>query len=234
MAAFYAARARGGVGLIVTGGIAPNERGRPCAGGAKLTTEDEAEQHRTVTDAVHARGRPDRDADPALRALRLPPRPGRAERAPGADQPVHPARTHRRRGRADHRRLRPGRRARAARRLRRRRDHGLRGLSDQRVHRRRAPTTAPTAGAARYENRMRFPVEIVRRVREARRRRLHPHLPAVHARPGPGRLHAGRGRSRSPRRSRRPARPSSTPASAGTRPASRPSPPRCRAARSPG
>ncbi len=40
-------------------------------------------------------------------------------------------------------------RARPAGRLRRRRDHGLRGLSDQRVHRRRGPTSAPTAGAAR-------------------------------------------------------------------------------------
>ncbi|WP_406303936.1 NADPH-dependent 2,4-dienoyl-CoA reductase [Streptomyces sp. NBC_00885] len=56
MAAFYAARARGGAGLIVTGGIAPNDRGRPYEGGAKLTTEAEAEQHRTVTDAVHAEG----------------------------------------------------------------------------------------------------------------------------------------------------------------------------------
>ncbi|TQK52968.1 2,4-dienoyl-CoA reductase [Streptomyces sp. SLBN-118] len=56
MAAFYAARARGGVGLIVTGGIAPNDRGRPYEGGAKLTTEAEAEQHRAVTDAVHAEG----------------------------------------------------------------------------------------------------------------------------------------------------------------------------------
>ncbi|MCX4583970.1 NADPH-dependent 2,4-dienoyl-CoA reductase [Streptomyces sp. NBC_01481] len=56
MAAFYAARALGGAGLIVTGGIAPNDRGRPYEGGAKLTTEAEAEQHRTVTDAVHAEG----------------------------------------------------------------------------------------------------------------------------------------------------------------------------------
>ncbi|MEU0374964.1 NADPH-dependent 2,4-dienoyl-CoA reductase [Streptomyces sp. NPDC006283] len=56
MAAFYAERARGGVGLIVTGGIAPNDRGRPYEGGAKLTTEDEAAQHRVVTDAVHAEG----------------------------------------------------------------------------------------------------------------------------------------------------------------------------------
>ncbi|MFD9966881.1 FAD-dependent oxidoreductase [Streptomyces sp. NPDC059017] len=56
MAAFYAERARGGVGLIVTGGIAPNDAGRPYDGGAKLTTAEEAAQHRTVTDAVHAAG----------------------------------------------------------------------------------------------------------------------------------------------------------------------------------
>ncbi|MEU8713033.1 NADPH-dependent 2,4-dienoyl-CoA reductase [Streptomyces sp. NPDC048663] len=56
MAEFYAARARGGVGLIVTGGIAPNDEGRPYEGGARLTTEDEAAQHRTVTDAVHREG----------------------------------------------------------------------------------------------------------------------------------------------------------------------------------
>ena len=56
MAAFYAERARGGVGLIVTGGIAPNERGRPMKGGAMLTTEAEAEHHRLVTDTVHQEG----------------------------------------------------------------------------------------------------------------------------------------------------------------------------------
>ncbi|MCG6495794.1 NADPH-dependent 2,4-dienoyl-CoA reductase [Kitasatospora sp. A2-31] len=56
MAAFYAERARGGVGLIVTGGIAPNEAGRPWGGGAMLTTEAEADRHRLVTDAVHAEG----------------------------------------------------------------------------------------------------------------------------------------------------------------------------------
>lgn len=56
MAAFYAERARGGVGLMVTGGIAPNERGRPMHGGAMLTTEAEAAHHKIVTDAVHAAG----------------------------------------------------------------------------------------------------------------------------------------------------------------------------------
>ncbi|QDH42058.1 NADPH-dependent 2,4-dienoyl-CoA reductase [Burkholderia pseudomallei] len=56
MAAFYAERARGEAGLIVTGGIAPNERGRPALGGAMLTTEEEADQHRVVTRAVHDAG----------------------------------------------------------------------------------------------------------------------------------------------------------------------------------
>ena len=56
MAAFYAARARGGVGLIVTGGIAPNAEGRPAEGGAALTTEAQTAEHRIVTDAVHREG----------------------------------------------------------------------------------------------------------------------------------------------------------------------------------
>ncbi|MEU7511914.1 NADPH-dependent 2,4-dienoyl-CoA reductase [Streptomyces sp. NPDC042898] len=56
MAAFYAERARGGVGLIVTGGIAPNEAGRPWDGGAKLTTAEEVAEHRLITDAVHGEG----------------------------------------------------------------------------------------------------------------------------------------------------------------------------------
>ena len=56
MAAFYAERARGGVGLIVTGGIAPNERGRPMPGGAAMTTPEEAAKHKVVTQAVHDAG----------------------------------------------------------------------------------------------------------------------------------------------------------------------------------
>ncbi|MGA7205350.1 MAG: NADPH-dependent 2,4-dienoyl-CoA reductase [Specibacter sp.] len=56
MAAFYAERARGGVGLMVTGGISPNDAGRPMKGGAKLSTPEEAEQHKVITSAVHAEG----------------------------------------------------------------------------------------------------------------------------------------------------------------------------------
>lgn len=56
MAAYFAERARGGVGLMVTGGIAPNEEGGVYGGAAKLTTTDEADQHRIVTQAVHEAG----------------------------------------------------------------------------------------------------------------------------------------------------------------------------------
>ncbi|MEU5372512.1 NADPH-dependent 2,4-dienoyl-CoA reductase [Streptomyces sp. NPDC005951] len=56
MAAFYAERARGGVGLMVTGGIAPSVRACSFPGGARMTTEAEAEQHREITSAVHAAG----------------------------------------------------------------------------------------------------------------------------------------------------------------------------------
>lgn len=56
MAAFYAERARGGVGLIVTGGISPNDEGRPYPGGAMLAEEADVAKHRVVTEAVHGAG----------------------------------------------------------------------------------------------------------------------------------------------------------------------------------
>ncbi|MCF9008223.1 2,4-dienoyl-CoA reductase FMN-binding domain-containing protein, partial [Pseudomonas carnis] len=56
MAAYFAERARGGVGLMVTGGIGPNDEGGVYAGAAKLTTEEEASKHKIVTQAVHDAG----------------------------------------------------------------------------------------------------------------------------------------------------------------------------------
>jgi 2,4-dienoyl-CoA reductase (NADPH2) len=56
MAAFFAERARGGVGLIVTGGIAPNLRGRLAPFGAQLSWPWQVPKHRLVTEAVHAAG----------------------------------------------------------------------------------------------------------------------------------------------------------------------------------
>ena len=56
MAAYFAERARGGVGLMVTGGIGPNEEGGVYSGAAKLSTPEEAEKHKIVTQAVHEAG----------------------------------------------------------------------------------------------------------------------------------------------------------------------------------
>ena len=56
LAAFYAERARGGAGLIVTGGVAPNEDGVVWPGAAKLTEASEARAHRPITEAVHREG----------------------------------------------------------------------------------------------------------------------------------------------------------------------------------
>lgn len=56
LAVFYAERARGGVGLMVTGGIAPNAEGAVAMGAAKLSTEEEVKVHRIVTEAVHGEG----------------------------------------------------------------------------------------------------------------------------------------------------------------------------------
>ncbi len=56
MAAYYAERAQGGVSLIVTGGVAPNEAGCVAPGAAKLNTNAEMKNHRIVTRAVHGQG----------------------------------------------------------------------------------------------------------------------------------------------------------------------------------
>lgn len=56
LAAFYAARAKGGVGLIITGGIAPDVFGRLAPNSAKLTNTREVQNHKMITDAVHEEG----------------------------------------------------------------------------------------------------------------------------------------------------------------------------------
>lgn len=51
LAAYFAERARGGVGMMITGGISPNEEGGM---GSEMSTPEHAESHRVITDAVHA------------------------------------------------------------------------------------------------------------------------------------------------------------------------------------
>ncbi|HHK8396711.1 TPA: NAD(P)-binding protein, partial [Serratia marcescens] len=56
LAAFYAERAAAGVALIVTGGIAPNDKGVVYRGGSTLNSEAQLPHHRPVTEAVHRAG----------------------------------------------------------------------------------------------------------------------------------------------------------------------------------
>ncbi|MER5875361.1 FAD-dependent oxidoreductase [Streptomyces sp. NPDC060235] len=166
MAEFYAARARGGVGLIVTGGIAPNDAGRPYEGGAKLTTEAEADQHAGITAAVHREG-----GKIAMQILHfgryayhqdlVAPSPLQAPISPFPPNELSDADVERTID--DY--------ARAARLARRAGYDGVEIMGSegylinefiaQQTNRRE------DRWGGSYENRMRFPVEIVRRVREA-------------------------------------------------------------------
>lgn len=56
LAEYFAERARGGVGLIVTGGVAPNIEGWVAPFAARLSTHRAAARHRPITRAVHAEG----------------------------------------------------------------------------------------------------------------------------------------------------------------------------------
>ncbi|MFD2177286.1 FAD-dependent oxidoreductase [Veronia pacifica] len=56
LAAFYGERAKGGVGLIVTGGFAPNMRGSLYPFAAQMSSGRESRAHRVLTDAVHEHG----------------------------------------------------------------------------------------------------------------------------------------------------------------------------------
>jgi 2,4-dienoyl-CoA reductase (NADPH2) len=204
MAAFFAERARGGVGLIVTGGFAPNIEGWPSPSPARWPRSGGRARHREVTDAVHAEG-----GKIALQILHT----GRYGYHPLARGAVaHPERRSRPSRRAscpsaassDRSRLRALRGAGPRGRLRRRRGDGLSEgyLINQFLVTAHQPPQRRWGGS--FANRMRLPVEIVRAC--ARRwGRLHHHLPPVDARPGRGRQHLGRGRAAGARRSRRPA-----------------------------
>ncbi|MFH0257089.1 FAD-dependent oxidoreductase [Vibrio rumoiensis] len=56
LAAFYEERAKGGVGLIVTGGFSPNLRGRLHPFSSQLSSRSHAKKHKVVTEAVHKHG----------------------------------------------------------------------------------------------------------------------------------------------------------------------------------
>lgn len=88
LAAYFAERARGGVGLIVTGGYSPDVRGWLLPFGSQMTRRT-ARRHREVMDAVAAG--PRRPADSALLHIGTARR-GLRPRSPLFSPVVHPAR----------------------------------------------------------------------------------------------------------------------------------------------
>ena len=56
MAVYFAERARGGVGLMVTGGIAPNREGWVKPFSARLTSHRQTRKHKIITQEVHQHG----------------------------------------------------------------------------------------------------------------------------------------------------------------------------------
>jgi len=166
MAAFYAERARGGVGLIVTGGIAPNFAGRVEPRAAQLSFSWQVGKHRIITDAVHAAG--GKIAMQILHAGRYAYHP--LSVAPSAIRsPITPfkpralSRWGIRKTIADY--------ARCARLAQRAGYDGVEvmGSEGYLINEFVAPRTNQRGdewGGA-FENRIRFPVEIVRRTREA-------------------------------------------------------------------
>ncbi|WP_306529574.1 oxidoreductase [Corynebacterium bovis] len=89
LGAFMAERARGGVGLIVTGGIAPSRTGQLLPFAAKMTNGVDVRHHRRVTSAVHAAG--GRVCMQILHAGRYGATPLKV--APGSEpSPIHPFR----------------------------------------------------------------------------------------------------------------------------------------------
>ncbi len=168
MAAFYAERARGGVALIVTGGIAPNDEGRPYPG--RWGEADQPGRSRPSTASSptpcmrRAASSPCRSCTSgAMPTTRTWSRPVPSRRPIAPFVPREMTSEDVERTIADFARtaaLATGGG------LRRRGDHGVGGLPDQRVH--RHPTNKRTdEWGGSYANRIRFPLEIVRRVREA-------------------------------------------------------------------
>ncbi len=166
VAEYYAERARGGVGLIVTGGMAPNAEGGVFPGAAGLFTPQDIANHLAVTDRVHAEGgkiamqilhagryaySPDCVAPSAIKSPISPFKPRELDEA-GIEKQIADIATAAARGR----------------------DAGYDGVEvmgsegyflNQFLCAATNHRTDRWGGA--YENRMRLPVEVVRRVRAA-------------------------------------------------------------------
>jgi 2,4-dienoyl-CoA reductase (NADPH2) len=166
LAAYFAERARGGAGLMVTGGYSPNVRGWLLPFGSMMTRRRHADRHRQVTEAVHAEG--GAIALQILHAGRYGYTPLNVS-ASATQSPITPFKAHALSTRGVERTI--GDYVDAARLARRAGYDGVEimGSEGYLINQFLAPHTNRRTdrwgGSA--ENRMRFGVEIVRRTREA-------------------------------------------------------------------
>ncbi|GAA3522999.1 NADPH-dependent 2,4-dienoyl-CoA reductase [Nocardioides daeguensis] len=165
LAAYFAERAAGGVGLIVTGGYSPNVRGWLLPFGSQMTTRLNAHRHQRVTEAVHANG--GKIALQLLHAGRYGYTPFSVS-ASATKSPITPFKASALSGRAVERTIDDFV---ASAKLARKAGYdgievmGSEGyLINQFLAARTNRRTDKWGGSA--ENRMRFPVEIVRRIRQ--------------------------------------------------------------------
>ena len=191
LAAYFAERARGGVGLIITGGYAPNRTGWLLPFASQLVSSSEARRHRRITDAVHDAG--GKILLQILHAGRYAYHPFSVS-ASSIKAPINPFRP------AQLRNV-DGTIADFARCAELARDAGydgveIMGSEGYLLNQFLAPRTNKRTDAwgGSPEKRRRFPVEIVRRTREGCRSGLHHLLPTVDGRLCRGRSELGRNR----------------------------------------
>ncbi|MDI1302883.1 MAG: NADPH-dependent 2,4-dienoyl-CoA reductase [bacterium] len=165
-AAFFARRAAGGVGLIITGGIATSREGGLGPGSSGMFTEKDAEHHRVVTSAVHASG-----GKIVMQALHAGRQSFHTEMlAPSAKQsPIYPFAPRAMTEDDIEREL--GNWANAARLAKLAGYDGVEIMGSEGYLLNQFLTTRGNERddkwGGTYENRMRFPLEVVRRIREA-------------------------------------------------------------------